>query len=62
MGGGHIKQLEDLRAPMAVILSHVAEQMSELEKYKAKYGPLESESSQDEGSDTEQEGSDTEQE
>ncbi|KAI3323387.1 protein phosphatase 2C [Xylariaceae sp. AK1471] len=53
MGGGHIKQLEDLRAPMADILSQVAAQMSELEKYRAKYGPLES--SEDEGSDTEQE-------
>ena len=53
MGGGHIKQLEDLRAPMAVILGHVANQMAELERYKAKYGPLES--SSDEGSDTEQE-------
>ncbi|KAI1756579.1 protein phosphatase 2C [Xylaria castorea] len=53
MGGGHIKQLEDLRAPMAVILGHVTQQMTELEKYRAKYGPLES--SEDEGSDTEQE-------
>ncbi|KAJ3563744.1 hypothetical protein NPX13_g8090 [Xylaria arbuscula] len=55
IGGGHIKQLEDLRAPMAVILSHVSRQMAELEKYKAKYGPLAPESSEDEGSDTEQE-------
>ncbi|KAH8166806.1 hypothetical protein CIB48_g1447 [Xylaria polymorpha] len=53
MGGGHIKQLEDLRAPMAVILGHVTQQMAELERYRAKYGPLES--SEDEGSDTEQE-------
>ncbi|KAI8635378.1 protein phosphatase 2C [Xylariaceae sp. FL1651] len=53
MGGGQIKQLEDLRAPMAVILNQVATQMAELERYRAKYGPLES--SEDEGSDTEQE-------
>ncbi|KAI0523772.1 protein phosphatase 2C [Xylaria bambusicola] len=53
MGGGHIKQLEDLRAPMAAILSHVSKQMAELERYKAKYGPLEP--SDNEGSDTEQE-------
>ncbi|KAI1813319.1 protein phosphatase 2C [Poronia punctata] len=53
VGGGRIKQLEDLRAPMSVILGHVARQMAELEKYKAKYGPLES--SEDEGSDTEHE-------
>ncbi|KAI8954828.1 protein phosphatase 2C [Xylaria longipes] len=53
IGGGHIKQLEDLRAPMAVILGHVTQQMAELERYRAKYGPLES--SEDEGSDTEQE-------
>ncbi|KAI0483383.1 protein phosphatase 2C [Xylariaceae sp. FL0804] len=51
MGGGHIKQLEDLRTPMAVILDSLAVQMAELEKYKARYGPL-SESSEDE-SDTE---------
>ncbi|KAI1311393.1 protein phosphatase 2C [Xylaria venustula] len=53
MGGGHIKQLEDLRAPMAVILSHVSKQMAELERYRAKYGPLEI--SEGEGSDTKQE-------
>ncbi|KAI1824486.1 protein phosphatase 2C [Xylaria intraflava] len=50
-GGGEIKSLDDLRAPMAVILSHVATQMAELERYRAKYGPLES--SLDEGSGTE---------
>ncbi|KAI0394798.1 protein phosphatase 2C [Xylariaceae sp. FL0594] len=54
IGGGSIKQLEDLRAPMTVILNHVAKEMSELEKYRAKYGPL-VENSEDEGSDTEQE-------
>jgi adenylate cyclase len=53
MGGGTIKQLEDLRAPMTVILDHVAKQMAELERYRAKYGPLGS--SEDDGSDTEQE-------
>ncbi|RWA06496.1 hypothetical protein EKO27_g8608 [Xylaria grammica] len=53
MGGGHIKQLEDLRAPMAVILGHITKQMTQLERYRAKYGSLES--SEDEGSDTEQE-------
>ncbi|KAI1435329.1 protein phosphatase 2C [Xylaria sp. CBS 124048] len=39
-GGGQIRQLDDLRAPMAVILSHVAKEMAELERYRAKYGPL----------------------
>ncbi|KAI1259273.1 protein phosphatase 2C [Xylariaceae sp. FL1019] len=53
LGGGPIKQLEDLRTPMAVILGHVAKQMAELERYKARYGPLDN--SDDEGSDTEQE-------
>ncbi len=53
MGGGPIKQLEDLRGPMTAILDHVTRQMAELERYKAKYGPLDS--SGDEGSDTEQE-------
>jgi adenylate cyclase len=52
MGGGRIQQLEDLRAPMAVILSHIAKQVADAERYRAKYGPLES---SDEGSDTEQE-------
>ncbi|KAI0021504.1 protein phosphatase 2C [Xylariomycetidae sp. FL0641] len=53
MGGGPIHQLEDLRTPMSVILDDLATQMTELERYKAKYGPLPS--SDDEGSDTEQE-------
>ncbi|GAP83350.1 putative adenylate cyclase [Rosellinia necatrix] len=53
IGGGHIKQLEDLRAPMSVILGHINKQIKELQKYKAKYGSLED--SEDEGSDTEQE-------
>lgn len=52
MGGGQIKSLDDLRAPMAVILGHIAKQMSIAEKYRAKYGPLED---AEEGSDTEQE-------
>ncbi|KAI0102228.1 protein phosphatase 2C [Nemania sp. FL0031] len=63
VGGGPIKQLEDLRAPMSIILAHIAKKVAEateaakyraeVEKYRAKYGPLES--SEDEGSDTEQE-------
>ncbi|KAI1176825.1 protein phosphatase 2C [Nemania sp. FL0916] len=53
MGGGHIKQLEDLRLPMADILGHIAKELAEAAKYRAKYGPIES--SEDEGSDTEQE-------
>ncbi|KAI1181871.1 protein phosphatase 2C [Nemania serpens] len=53
VGGGPIKSLDDLRAPMAVILGHIAKQVAIAEKYRAKYGPLES--SEDEGSDTEQE-------
>ncbi|KAI1131749.1 protein phosphatase 2C [Nemania abortiva] len=52
MGGGRIKQLEDLRAPMSVILGHIAKQVANAQRYRAKYGPLES---SDEGSDTEQE-------
>ncbi|KAJ2984916.1 hypothetical protein NUW58_g5812 [Xylaria curta] len=51
VGGGPIKQLEDLRAPMAAVFSHFTEQLAELERYRAKYGPLEG----GEGSDTEQE-------
>jgi adenylate cyclase len=39
-GKGPITQLGDLRGPMANILSDIAQQMNELEKYKAKYGEL----------------------
>ncbi|KAI1496585.1 protein phosphatase 2C [Biscogniauxia marginata] len=40
MGGGEIAQLDDLRTPMTVILDNLAIQMAELERYKARYGPL----------------------
>ncbi|CAJ2501172.1 Uu.00g040250.m01.CDS01 [Anthostomella pinea] len=53
MGGGTINQLEDLRTPMTTILDNLAIQLAELERYKSKYGPLDS--SESEGSDTEQE-------
>lgn len=40
MGGGRITRLDDLRTPISVILDNLAVQLSELERYKAKYGPL----------------------
>lgn len=40
MGGGRITRLDDLRTPISVILDNLAVQLAELEKYKARYGPL----------------------
>lgn len=40
IGGGQFNQLDDLRTPMTVILDNLAVQLAELERYKAKYGPL----------------------
>lgn len=53
MGGGVIQQLDDLRGPMALIFGHITKEMTELERYRAKYGAIEI--SENEGSDTEQE-------
>ncbi|KAI0136736.1 protein phosphatase 2C [Xylariales sp. AK1849] len=39
-GGGKIQQLDDLRAPMPMVLEELAGQLKLLAKYKAKYGPL----------------------
>ncbi|KAI5862212.1 PP2C-domain-containing protein [Durotheca rogersii] len=40
MGGGQITSLDDLRTPMSDVLDTLATQLSELERYKAKYGDL----------------------
>ncbi|KAI1383476.1 PP2C-domain-containing protein [Hypoxylon trugodes] len=40
MGSGPITTLDDLRTPMAVVLDNLAVQLAELERYKAKYGEL----------------------
>ncbi|KAI1078272.1 protein phosphatase 2C [Whalleya microplaca] len=53
MGGGAINQLEDLRTPMTVVLDNLAVQLAELEKYKARYGALDTESEGGEFSDAE---------
>ncbi|EON97914.1 putative adenylate cyclase protein [Phaeoacremonium minimum UCRPA7] len=50
VGGGPIRQLSDLRAPMSSVLDSVAEQLAELQRYKAMFGALNAEAS-----DTEQE-------
>lgn len=49
IGGGPISRLDDLRTPISVVLDNLAVQLAELERYKAKYGPLAEEST---GSDT----------
>jgi adenylate cyclase len=41
-GGGVITQLDDIRAPMSLVLDSVAEQLAELERYKARFGELSS--------------------
>ncbi|KAI0147979.1 adenylate cyclase [Hypoxylon sp. NC0597] len=48
IGGGKITSLDDLRTPMNVILDNLAIQLAELERYKAKYGELSSDSEDEE--------------
>ncbi|KUI62065.1 Adenylate cyclase [Cytospora mali] len=57
LGGGSITKIDDLRAPMSDVLSSLAEQLAELQQYKARFGELYDSSTMDEmsGSDTEQE-------
>ncbi|KAM0278030.1 hypothetical protein ACHAQH_005399 [Verticillium albo-atrum] len=52
-GKAPIAQLNELRGPITDVLAQVAEQMAELQRYKARFGELQGFS--DEGSDTEQE-------
>jgi len=69
IGSGPITHLGDLRAPMATVLSGVAAQLAELQRYKERFGELndningaeEIEMDESESDDTE-DGSDTEQE
>ncbi|ETS87095.1 Adenylate cyclase [Pestalotiopsis fici W106-1] len=53
-GGGEITELDDLRAPMPIVLDDIAKQLRLLELYKAKYGHL-NEIEELDGSDTEME-------
>ncbi|KAK3341208.1 hypothetical protein B0T25DRAFT_334445 [Lasiosphaeria hispida] len=53
IGGGPIVQLSDLRAPMSAVLASVAEQLAELQRYKARFGDIDE--YDEDGSDTEQE-------
>lgn len=57
LGGGAITKIDDLRAPMSDVLTSLAEQLAELQQYKARFGELYDSSTMDEmsGSDTEQE-------
>ena len=40
IGNGTIAALNDLRAPMASVLSGFSEQLAELAEYKRRFGPL----------------------
>lgn len=63
LGGGPIEKIDDLRAPMTDVLTSLAEQLAELQQYKARFGELSEFSSIEDidgiedisGSDTEQE-------
>ena len=59
IGGGPISRLDDLRTPMSVILDNLAVQLAELERYKARYGPLAAEE-EEEGSEGGGSGSESE--
>lgn len=53
-GNGPITHLDDLRAPMADILDSLAEQLAELQRYKAQFGELDDHSIEEvSGSETE---------
>ena len=78
MGNGPIKNLSDLRAPMSDVLGNVSAQLAELQRYKARFGELDTRAdgpaatdrdeefelidNSDEEDEDEVEGSDTEQE
>ncbi|KAL7629573.1 hypothetical protein AAE478_001094 [Parahypoxylon ruwenzoriense] len=50
MGGGQITSLEDLRTPMSDVFDLLAAHLSELERYKTKYGDLATTDSESGGS------------
>ncbi|PKS06341.1 hypothetical protein jhhlp_007089 [Lomentospora prolificans] len=72
VGGGPIKQLEDLQGGFPTMINNLEEQLLELQRYRAKYGPLEKagvheevddddeEDDEEEYDSVEDEGSDTE--
>lgn len=39
-GGGTIRELNDLRGPMSMVLDFFVNQQQELERYRQKYGSL----------------------
>ncbi len=53
MGNGPIRRVEELQTPISNILDNFQVQLTELQKYKAKFGQLEE--IVEDGSDTEQE-------
>lgn len=61
-GGGIIRELEELRAPMSSVLDFFINQKSELDRYKAKYGELSSSSDSDEEDNAEDEEDEEEEE
>ncbi|KAF3077364.1 hypothetical protein CFAM422_000545 [Trichoderma lentiforme] len=74
IGGGTLRELNQLRAPMAAVFEFFLKQKEELDRYKEKYGPIEDEPSngvtirgeiedvEEEVENSEEDGSDTEQE
>ncbi|PNY29327.1 Adenylate cyclase, partial [Tolypocladium capitatum] len=70
MGGGVLRELNDLRGPMSMVLDFFVSQKKELEQYRQRYGALpgpeddaadDEESEAEEEDDSEEGGSDTEQ-
>ncbi|EHK26366.1 uncharacterized protein TRIVIDRAFT_211694 [Trichoderma virens Gv29-8] len=77
IGGGALRELNQLRAPMAAVFEHFLKQKEELDRYKQKYGPIDDDEpsngvtirgdiedgeSGEDAEDSEEDGSDTEQE
>lgn len=69
IGGGTLRELNQLRAPMAAVFEFFLKQKEELDRYKERYGELDDERRngvaddvEDDDDDDDDEGSDTEQE
>lgn len=74
IGGSTLRELNQLRAPMAAVFEFFLKQKEELDRYKEKYGPIDDEPSngvtikgeiedvEEEVEGSEEDGSDTEQE
>lgn len=58
-GRRQLTHLEELRAPMSEVLDGLAAQLAELERYKAKFGPIEDYEEEEGGKDDDEEASDS---